>query len=82
MGKISDPKNLRKTLTMTRIPDLEIHFPWDCIEILRSRPFTFSARSCNKWAVGRVILVGDAAHVFPPCESPPTVLLSEISNGM
>lgn len=27
----------------------------------------FSARSCNKWSKDRVILCGDAAHVFPPC---------------
>ena len=46
--------------------DREITFPVDCIETLRSRPFSFLARSCNRWAVDRVILVGDAAHVFPP----------------
>ncbi|KAG4441837.1 hypothetical protein IFR05_002701 [Cadophora sp. M221] len=46
--------------------DHPIPFPHDCIEVLRSRPFGFSARSCNKWAVGRVILAGDSAHVFPP----------------
>ncbi|KAJ5797374.1 monooxygenase [Penicillium pulvis] len=44
----------------------DVSFPEDCIEVLRSRPFSFSARSCNKWALGRVILCGDAAHVFPP----------------
>ena len=43
-----------------------IQYPEDCIRTLRSRPFSFSARSCNKWALERVILVGDAAHVFPP----------------
>ena len=43
-----------------------VRYPEDCIETLRSRPFSFSARSCNKWALGRVIIVGDAAHVFPP----------------
>ncbi|KAJ5762321.1 uncharacterized protein N7511_005703 [Penicillium nucicola] len=43
-----------------------IQYPEECIEVLRSRPFRFSARSCNKWALGRVILCGDAAHVFPP----------------
>lgn len=43
-----------------------VRFPEDCIEVLRSRPFSFQARSCNKWALGRVILAGDAAHVFPP----------------
>ncbi|KAN0120294.1 FAD/NAD(P)-binding domain containing protein [Hyaloscypha variabilis] len=44
----------------------DVQYPEDCIETLRSRPFTFSARSCNKWALGRVILCGDSAHVFPP----------------
>ncbi|KAI4121175.1 MAG: hypothetical protein LQ338_006523 [Usnochroma carphineum] len=43
-----------------------VQYPSDCIEVLRCRPFTFSARSCNKWALKRVILCGDSAHVFPP----------------
>ncbi|KAI1616223.1 monooxygenase [Exophiala viscosa] len=43
-----------------------VQFPLDCIKTLRSRPFSFVARSCNKWSLGRVILAGDAAHVFPP----------------
>ncbi|CAH0051114.1 unnamed protein product [Clonostachys solani] len=43
-----------------------VHYPDDCIEVLRSRPFNFSARSCNRWSQDRVILCGDAAHVFPP----------------
>ncbi|PVH96296.1 FAD/NAD(P)-binding domain-containing protein [Periconia macrospinosa] len=43
-----------------------IQYPTDCIAVLRCRPFMFSARSCNKWALGRVMLCGDAAHVFPP----------------
>jgi 2-polyprenyl-6-methoxyphenol hydroxylase-like FAD-dependent oxidoreductase len=44
----------------------DVRYPEDCIEVLRCRPFNFSARSCNKWALNRVILCGDAAHVFPP----------------
>ncbi|KFZ13759.1 hypothetical protein V502_06464 [Pseudogymnoascus sp. VKM F-4520 (FW-2644)] len=44
----------------------DVSWPEDCIECVRSRPFSFSARSCNRWSVGRVILCGDAAHVFPP----------------
>lgn len=44
-----------------------VQFPADCIDVLRSRPFTFSARSCNRWNLGRVVLCGDAAHVMPPC---------------
>lgn len=43
-----------------------VRFPDNCITTLRSRPFSFSARSCNKWALGRVAIAGDAAHVFPP----------------
>ena len=43
-----------------------IQYPADCIETLRARPFSFSARSCNSWALGRVVIAGDAAHVFPP----------------
>ncbi|KAL4877857.1 hypothetical protein BJY04DRAFT_209598 [Aspergillus karnatakaensis] len=46
--------------------DQDVQFPEDCIRVLRSRPFRFSARSCNRWAQGRVVLCGDAAHVFPP----------------
>lgn len=53
-------------LTLCRLPD-PVEFPHDCIEVLRCRPFRFSARSCDRWALGRVILCGDAAHVFPPC---------------
>ncbi|KAG2179706.1 hypothetical protein INT44_006554 [Umbelopsis vinacea] len=44
----------------------DVTYPEDCIEVLRCRPFKFAARSCNKWSLGRVILSGDAAHVFPP----------------
>ncbi|KAJ3466376.1 hypothetical protein MRS44_007034 [Fusarium solani] len=44
----------------------QVMYPLDCVEVLRCRPFRFSARSCNKWALGRVVLCGDAAHVFPP----------------
>ncbi|KAJ5757375.1 uncharacterized protein N7511_006069 [Penicillium nucicola] len=44
----------------------DVAFPEDCIRVLRSRPFRFSARSCNRWSHGRVVLCGDAAHVFPP----------------
>ena len=54
-----------------------VQYPTDCIHVLRSRPFSFSARSCNKWSVGRVILCGDAAHVMPPCK-----LLVPFVNGL
>lgn len=44
----------------------DLRYPTDCIKVLRCRPFKFSARSCNKWALDRVLLCGDSAHVFPP----------------
>ncbi|KAL2835877.1 hypothetical protein BJY01DRAFT_252315 [Aspergillus pseudoustus] len=44
----------------------DVQYPEDCISVLRSRPFRFAARDCNRWSHGRVILCGDAAHVFPP----------------
>ncbi|KAL4989110.1 hypothetical protein BDW68DRAFT_196176 [Aspergillus falconensis] len=44
----------------------DVQYPEDCIRVLRSRPFRFSARSCNKWSHGRAVLCSDAAHVFPP----------------
>lgn len=43
-----------------------VEFPRDCITTLRARHFGFSARSCGKWALGRVTIAGDAAHEFPP----------------
>lgn len=43
-----------------------VMFPKDCIEILRCRPFTFTHKIVNQWFDGRTILIGDAAHVFPP----------------
>ena len=41
-------------------------FPRDCIEILRCRPFAFTHKCVNKWFHESTMLVGDAAHVFPP----------------
>ncbi|GME35055.1 hypothetical protein Z518_01969 [Neofusicoccum parvum] len=49
-----------------RFPGGAVTFPRDCIEILRCRPFTFCQKVVNKWFDKRTILVGDAAHVFPP----------------
>lgn len=53
----------------------DVSFPKDCIETLRARPFRFSARSCNVWALGRTMLCGDSAHVFPPCKPPAALAL-------
>ena len=44
----------------------DVRFPRDCIEIRRCRPFTFCQKVVNKWFYKRTILIGDAAHVFPP----------------
>ncbi|KAH7126058.1 hypothetical protein EDB81DRAFT_910869 [Dactylonectria macrodidyma] len=41
-------------------------FPRDCIKILRCRPFKFTHKVVNRWFHKRTILIGDAAHVFPP----------------
>jgi FAD binding domain len=43
-----------------------VHFPEDCIELRVCAPYRFAARMCTMWHVGRVLLAGDAAHVFPP----------------
>lgn len=45
---------------------VEVTYPKDCIEILRCRPFTFSHKVVNRWYSRRTVLIGDAAHVFPP----------------
>ncbi|KAF7156272.1 hypothetical protein CNMCM5623_009665 [Aspergillus felis] len=60
--------HMKMDITWPRVKWLpgDVQFPEDCINILRSRPFSFSARSCNVWAKNRVILCGDSAHVFPP----------------
>ncbi|KAF4496682.1 3-(3-hydroxy-phenyl)propionate 3-hydroxycinnamic acid hydroxylase [Fusarium agapanthi] len=43
-----------------------VQYPRDCIEILRCRPFHFVHKVVDRWFSGRTILIGDAAHVFPP----------------
>ncbi|KAI0502930.1 hypothetical protein F5B22DRAFT_580901 [Xylaria bambusicola] len=47
-------------------PTGETIFPHDCIEVRRCRPFEFTHKVVNKWFDDRTILIGDAAHVFPP----------------
>jgi 2-polyprenyl-6-methoxyphenol hydroxylase-like FAD-dependent oxidoreductase len=47
-------------------PTRPVAFPQDCIDIRRCRPFTFCQKVVNKWFHNRTILIGDAAHVFPP----------------
>ncbi|KAK3380614.1 hypothetical protein B0T24DRAFT_697177 [Lasiosphaeria ovina] len=43
-----------------------VEFPRDCIDVIRCRPFTFTVKVVNKWFVRNTMLIGDAAHVFPP----------------
>ncbi|KAH8589013.1 hypothetical protein B0O99DRAFT_459116, partial [Bisporella sp. PMI_857] len=47
-------------------PGGAVEFPRDCVNILRCRPFTFCQKVVNKWFHNKSILIGDAAHVFPP----------------
>ncbi|KAL2861194.1 uncharacterized protein BJX67DRAFT_375520 [Aspergillus lucknowensis] len=43
-----------------------VEFPRDCIKLIRCRPFTFATKIVNRWFSRRTMLIGDAAHVFPP----------------
>ncbi|KAK3367751.1 hypothetical protein B0H63DRAFT_565657 [Podospora didyma] len=43
-----------------------VEFPRECIEIIRCRPFTFATKVVNRWFSRKTLLIGDAAHVFPP----------------
>ncbi|KAL6405403.1 3-(3-hydroxy-phenyl)propionate/3-hydroxycinnamic acid hydroxylase [Ilyonectria robusta] len=47
-------------------PEGPVRFPWDCVEVLRCAPAYFSHRVVGQWSHNRTILIGDAAHVFPP----------------
>ena len=49
-----------------RLPCGAVTYPRDCIKILRCRSFTFTHKVVNRWFDQRRILIGDAAHVFPP----------------
>lgn len=59
------PMITRTVMTKTDGPK-EVTFPRDCIKVLRCRPFRFNHRVVNKWFDKRTVLIGDAAHVFPP----------------
>ncbi|KAI1084699.1 monooxygenase-like protein [Whalleya microplaca] len=56
----------KKDASGTPFPCGEVTYPRDCIEIRRCRPFYFTHKVVNKWFDDRTILIGDAAHVFPP----------------
>lgn len=58
---------------MTRLADASgnrfegpVTYPADCIKILRCAPALFTQKVVNRWFNDRIILIGDAAHVFPP----------------
>jgi 3-(3-hydroxy-phenyl)propionate hydroxylase len=40
--------------------------PYDSLEILRRAEYTFRARIADRWQDGRILLLGDAAHLTPP----------------
>ena len=44
-----------------------VAYPRDCVAIRHYRPFRFTHKMVNRWFKGRTILIGNAAHVFPPC---------------
>ncbi|KAF8854801.1 FAD/NAD(P)-binding domain-containing protein [Acephala macrosclerotiorum] len=50
----------------SKLKGMTITYPRDCVKILRCRPFSFAAQVVNRWFCRRTILIGDAAHVFPP----------------
>ncbi|MFD4526249.1 bifunctional 3-(3-hydroxy-phenyl)propionate/3-hydroxycinnamic acid hydroxylase [Streptomyces sp. NPDC058470] len=55
-----------------REPVRELVAPWlppsydGDFEIVRESEYTFRARVANRWRSGRVLLLGDAAHLTPP----------------
>ena len=64
-------KNLTPSIThdTSSIPGLAepMTYPRDCIKVLRCRPFTFVQKVAGPaWHHKRTIIIGDAAHVFPP----------------
>jgi 3-(3-hydroxy-phenyl)propionate hydroxylase len=48
----------------------ELTAPWRVpltqLEVLRAAEYTFRARLADRWRLGRVLLLGDAAHLTPP----------------
>jgi 3-(3-hydroxy-phenyl)propionate hydroxylase len=48
----------------------ELIAPWRVpltqLEVLRAAEYTFRARLADRWRAGRVLLLGDAAHLTPP----------------
>lgn len=78
MGRIiRGTRNLSNSQLITIRLTHTVQFPEDCLKLLNSSPYTYAARTCNDWALGRVILAGDAAHVFPPCTVSPTPIVPQ-----
>ncbi|KAL4816724.1 hypothetical protein BDW67DRAFT_175337 [Aspergillus spinulosporus] len=57
---------ITRSVPLSREGIVTVTFPRDCIQVLRCRPFHFSHKVVNQWFSGRIALIGDAAHVFPP----------------
>jgi 3-(3-hydroxy-phenyl)propionate hydroxylase len=58
---LQQPAELRRLLSPW-LGDL----PPEAVELLRSAGYTFRARVARRWRSGRVLLLGDAAHLTPP----------------
>ncbi|KAI1480719.1 hypothetical protein F4774DRAFT_424671 [Daldinia eschscholtzii] len=65
-------ENLKPMITRIKdesnkpFPCGDVTYPRDCISFIRCRPYLFTHKVVNKWYHDGVILIGDAAHVFPP----------------
>lgn len=70
---LSQPEQVRRLLSPYMVHrgsryglSEDVAFPQDCLDFRRTWKYKFEARSCTKFHLGRVIVAGDAAHVFPP----------------
>ncbi|KAH9896306.1 putative monooxygenase [Xylariomycetidae sp. FL2044] len=64
----ADDDDASGTTTTALFPRGPVTYPLDCIEVRRCRPFRFAHKVVNRWFDyrSRTVLIGDAAHVFPP----------------
>lgn len=56
---IAEPASIKR-LIAPYVPDI------DAVEIVRARTYTHHSRVADRFVVGRVALIGDAAHLSPP----------------
>ena len=70
---LSQPEQVRKLLSPYMVHrgsryglSEDVAFPQDCLDFRRTWKYKFEARSCTQFHLGRVVVAGDAAHVFPP----------------